>query len=115
MTNQELAILNHYQLPIKVVLLNNHSLGMVRQWQESFFGGRKSESTFDEQPDFVQLAEAYRIKGSRLTNPATFETELEEALAYDGPAVIEVVVSSTEHVLPMVPAGKANHQMLGVD
>lgn len=115
MTNQELAILNHYQLPIKVVLLNNHSLGMVRQWQESFFGGRKSESTFDEQPDFVQLAEAYRIKGSRLTNPATFEIELEEALAYDGPAVIEVVVSSTEHVLPMVPAGKANHQMLGVD
>lgn len=115
MTNQELAILNQYNLPIKVVLLNNQSLGMVRQWQESFFEGRRSESTFDEQPDFVQLAQAYRIKGVRLTDPATFEKELTEAFYYQGPMVIEVLVSPTEHVLPMVPAGKANHQMLGVD
>ncbi len=115
MTNQELAILNQYNLPIKVVLLNNQSLGMVRQWQESFFEGRRSESTFDEQPDFVQLAQAYRIKGVRLTDPATFEEELTEAFHYQGPMVIEVLVSPTEHVLPMVPAGKANHQMLGVD
>lgn len=115
MTNQELAILNQYNLPIKVVLLNNQSLGMVRQWQESFFEGRRSESTFDEQPDFVQLAQAYRIKGVRLTDPATFEEELTEAFYYQGPMVIEVLVSPTEHVLPMVPAGKANHQMLGVD
>lgn len=115
MTNQELAILNQYNLPIKVVLLNNQSLGMVRQWQESFFEGRRSESTFDEQPDFVQLAQAYRIKGVRLTDTATFEEELTEAFHYQGPMVIEVLVSPTEHVLPMVPAGKANHQMLGVD
>ncbi|WP_288745303.1 biosynthetic-type acetolactate synthase large subunit [uncultured Enterococcus sp.] len=115
MTNQELAILNQYNLPIKVVLLNNQSLGMVRQWQESFFEGRRSESTFDEQPDFVQLTQAYRIKGVRLTDPSTFEEELTEAFHYKGPMVIEVLVSPTEHVLPMVPAGKANHQMLGVD
>lgn len=115
MTNQELAILNHYQVPIKVVLLNNQSLGMVRQWQESFFGERRSESVFEEQPDFVKLAEAYRIKAVKLSDPTTLQADLAAAFAYEGPELIEVMISPTEHVLPMVPAGKANHQMLGVE
>lgn len=115
MTNQELAILNEYNIPIKVVILNNQSLGMVRQWQESFFNSRRSESVFSSQPDFVKLAEAYHIKGVRITNPETLETELAEAFKENGPILIEVMVSTTEHVLPMVPAGKPNYQMLGVE
>ncbi|MEI5993070.1 biosynthetic-type acetolactate synthase large subunit [Candidatus Enterococcus mansonii] len=115
MTNQELAILNEYNIPIKIVILNNQSLGMVRQWQESFFSGRRSESVFTSQPDFVKMAEAYYIKGIRIDDPATVEAELTEAFKETGPLLIEVMVSPTEHVLPMVPAGKANYQMLGVD
>ncbi|WP_207695450.1 acetolactate synthase, large subunit, biosynthetic type [Enterococcus sp. DIV0212c] len=115
MTNQELAILNEYNIPIKIVILNNQSLGMVRQWQESFFNSRRSESVFASQPDFVKMAEAYHIKGIRIENPETVEAELTEAFKETGPLLIEVMVSPTEHVLPMVPAGKANYQMLGVD
>lgn len=115
MTNQELAILNEYNIPIKIIILNNQSLGMVRQWQESFFGGRCSESVFSSQPDFVKMAEAYHIKGVRITNPETVEAELTEAFKETGPILIEVMVSQTEHVLPMVPAGKPNYQMMGVD
>ncbi|EOL43735.1 biosynthetic-type acetolactate synthase large subunit [Enterococcus caccae] len=115
MTNQELAILNIYNIPIKIVILNNQSLGMVRQWQESFFNERRSESVFETQPDFVKMAEAYHIKGVRLEDPATVESDLVEAFKETGPILIEVMVSPTEHVLPMVPAGKANYQMLGVD
>lgn len=115
MTNQELAILNIYNIPIKIVILNNQSLGMVRQWQESFFNGRRSESVFETQPDFVKMAEAYHIKGIRIDDPETVELALTEAFKEKGPLLIEVMVSPTEHVLPMVPAGKANYQMLGVD
>ncbi|EOH99325.1 acetolactate synthase, large subunit, biosynthetic type [Enterococcus haemoperoxidus ATCC BAA-382] len=115
MTNQELAILNEYNIPIKIVILNNQSLGMVRQWQESFFNGRRSESVFTSQPDFVKMAEAYHIRGIRIDDPETVEAELTEAFKETGPLLIEVMVSPTEHVLPMVPAGKANYQMLGVD
>ena len=115
MTNQELAILNQYNIPIKIVILNNQSLGMVRQWQESFFNGRCSESIFSTQPDFVKMAEAYHIKGIRLDNPETLESDLTKAFKENGPLLIEVMVSQTEHVLPMIPAGKANDQMLGVD
>lgn len=115
MTNQELAILTIYNIPIKIVILNNQSLGMVRQWQESFFNERRSESVFTSQPDFVKMAEAYHIKGLRIEDPKTLEAELTEAFKETGPLLIEVMVSPTEHVLPMVPAGKANYQMLGVD
>lgn len=115
MTNQELAILTIYNIPIKIVILNNQSLGMVRQWQESFFNERRSESVFTSQPDFVKMAEAYYIKGLRIEDPETLEAELTEAFKETGPLLIEVMVSPTEHVLPMVPAGKANYQMLGVD
>jgi acetolactate synthase-1/2/3 large subunit len=115
MTNQELAILNQYNISIKIVILNNQSLGMVRQWQESFFNGRCSESIFSMQPDFVKMAEAYHIKGVRLDDPDTLEAELTEAFKEKGSVLIEVMVSPSEHVLPMVPAGKPNDQMLGVE
>ncbi|AHZ48406.1 acetolactate synthase catalytic subunit [Streptococcus sp. VT 162] len=113
MTNQELAILNIYKVPIKVVMLNNHSLGMVRQWQESFYEGRTSESVFDTLPDFQLMVQAYGIKNYKFDNPETIEKDLEVILE-DVPMFIEVDISRKEQVLPMVPAGKSNHEMLGV-
>lgn len=113
MTNQELAILNGYGVPIKLVLINNHSLGMVRQWQESFYDERRSESTFDDEPNFQLLAESYGISHYKLDNPLTLEKDLEVILE-NKPMLIEVDVSNREHVYPMVPSGKSNAEMLGV-
>lgn len=113
MTNQELAILNIYKVPIKVVMLNNHSLGMVRQWQESFYEGRTSESVFDTLPDFQLMAQAYGIKNYKFDNPETLARDL-EVITENVPMLIEVDISRKEQVLPMVPAGKSNHEMLGV-
>lgn len=115
MTNQELAILNDYKINLKTVIINNGSLGMVRQWQEKFHNERFSHSIFQSQPDFVKLSEAYGVKAVRLTNPETLAADLAEAFAYPGPIVIDCVVSPGELVLPMIPPGKANHQMEGVE
>lgn len=113
MTNQEMAILNIYKVPIKVIMLNNHSLGMVRQWQEAFYDGRTSESVFDTLPDFQLMAQAYGVKSYKFDDPETIVQDL-EVLKEDIPMFIEVDISRKEHVLPMVPAGKSNHEMLGV-
>ncbi|GCF94460.1 acetolactate synthase [Enterococcus florum] len=115
MTNQELGILNIYDLDIKFILMNNHSLGMVRQWQERFFGERRSQSVLDVQPDFMKMAEAYGIQSVKITEPRRLDEQLEAAFAMKGSVLIEVVVDNREHVLPMIPAGKPNDQMLGVD
>lgn len=114
MTNQELAILEQYGLSPKIVLINNHSLGMVRQWQESFFNERRSESVFDNQPDFQKMAEAYHLKSVKLDNAETLEDELIQAFKEKEPMVIEINCSPTEHVLPMVPPGRPNNEMIGV-
>ena len=113
MTNQELAILNGYGVPIKVVLINNHSLGMVRQWQESFYDERRSESTFDDEPNFQLLAESYGISHYKFSDPLTLGKDLEVILE-NKPMLIEVNISNREHVYPMVPSGKSNAEMLGV-
>lgn len=113
MTNQELAILNGYGVPIKVVLINNHSLGMVRQWQESFYEERRSQSVFDAEPNFQLLAEAYGISHYSFDNPATLAEDMKVILE-NKPMLIEVHISKAEHVVPMVPAGKSNAEMLGV-
>src|SRR5699024_10080576 len=76
MNNLELALLNSYGFPINVVLMNNHSLGMVRQWQESFYDEHRSESTFDDEPNFQLLAEAYGVSHYKFTNPNTLENDL---------------------------------------
>lgn len=115
MTNQEMMLLNEYGLNVKFILLNNSSLGMVRQWQERFHNNRRSASVFEYQPDFIKLSEAYGVKATRLDNPATISQDLVDAFAYKGPQLIEVVISTTEHVLPMVPSGAPNHHMIGVD
>lgn len=113
MTNQELAILNGYGVPIKVVLINNHSLGMVRQWQESFYEKRRSQSVFDDEPNFQLLAESYGISHYSFDNPATLSEDMKVILE-DKPMLIEVHISNREHVQPMVPVGKSNAEMLGV-
>lgn len=113
MTNQELALLNGYGVPIKVVLMNNHSLGMVRQWQESFYDEHRSESTFDDEPNFQLLAEAYGVSHYKFTNPNSLENDL-TIITENRPMLIEVAISNREHVYPMVPSGKSNSEMLGV-
>lgn len=113
MTNQELALLNGYGIAIKVVLINNHSLGMVRQWQESFYEERRSQSVFDVEPNFQLLAEAYGIKHVKLDNPRTLADDL-KIITEDEPMLIEVLISKSEHVLPMIPAGLHNDEMIGL-
>lgn len=114
MTNQEMAILNEYGLDIKIVLINNGTLGMVKQWQDKFFKQRFSHSVFNGQPDFQQLSEAYGVKAFLVDDPKTLEADLDAAFAHKGPALIEVRISPKEPVLPMVPSGKANNEMEGV-
>lgn len=113
MTNQELALLNGYGIAIKVVLINNHSLGMVRQWQESFYEERRSQSVFDVEPNFQLLAEAYGIKHVKLDNPKTLADDL-KIITEDEPMLIEILISKSEHVLPMIPAGLHNDEMIGL-
>lgn len=115
MTNQEMAILVENNLSIKFVLLNNRSLGMVRQWQERFFNERRSRSEFTHQPNFCKIAEAYDLASFKITEPENLMEQLQEAFSCEGPALIEVLVDNREHVLPMVPAGQPNDQMLGVE
>lgn len=114
MTNQEIALMNEFNLNIKVVLINNGTLGMVKQWQDKFFDQRFSHSVFNHQPDFIQLSESYGVKGFLIEDPSNMESTLDEAFQYDGPTVIEIRISPTEPVLPMVPSGKANHEMEGL-
>lgn len=114
MTFQELAVIREHNLPIKVVVLNNNSLGMVRQWQELFYEKRYSHSVFQAQPDFIKLAEAFGIKGARVQNNQDLEKVLKESLASDEPELIEVVVASEENVYPMVAPGKGLNEMVGI-
>lgn len=116
MTSQELATIKDYDLPVKVVIVNNESLGMVRQWQEIIYEERYSESLLGggRNPDFVLLAESYGIKGVRISQEAEVKEALRAAFDYDGPVVIDARVTPNEKVFPMVPAGKGNDEMMGV-
>ncbi|BAH17566.1 biosynthetic-type acetolactate synthase large subunit [Macrococcoides caseolyticum] len=115
MTNQEMAILNEYQLPVKIIMLNNGTLGMVKQWQHKFHGQRYSASVFSGQPDFQMLSNAYGVKPYFITQQQALEATLYEALAYQGPAFIEIRISPDEMVVPMVPSGKPNHEVEGYE
>ncbi|MGG0027326.1 acetolactate synthase large subunit [Bacillus safensis] len=114
MTLQELAVIRELNLPVKVIVLNNHCLGMVRQWQEIFYEERYSHSKFSEQPDFVKLSEAYGIKGIRISSDEEAKEQLEEALTSREPVFIDVNVARDEKVFPMVAPGKGLHEMVGV-
>ncbi|RMF25790.1 MAG: biosynthetic-type acetolactate synthase large subunit [Deltaproteobacteria bacterium] len=112
MNIQELSTAVQYKVPVKVVILNNRHLGMVRQWQDKFYERRFSQSYFESLPDFVKLAEAYGAFGVRATRPDELRPALERLFEYDGPGVAEVIIPPEEGVFPMVPAGMAVHEML---
>lgn len=114
MNMQELMLLKKYNLPVKVIILNNSALGMVRQWQESFYEERYSESLLDENPDFVKLAESYGIRGMRVDIDAEVEPALKEIFAHDGPVVADFRIIKKEKVYPMIAPGKGIHEMIGV-
>ncbi|SFM01587.1 acetolactate synthase, large subunit [Gracilibacillus orientalis] len=114
MTLQELSILQEKGLPVKVIIVNNQALGMVRQWQEKFYSERYSQSIFNIQPDFVKLAESYNVKGMKLTTQDEFIKALPEIFDYEGPVVVDARVLQQENVFPMIAPGTGLNDMIGV-
>ncbi|WP_300719388.1 biosynthetic-type acetolactate synthase large subunit [uncultured Desulfovibrio sp.] len=112
MNIQELATVVQNRIPVKVVILNNGHLGMVRQWQELFYNRNYSHTNMEAQPDFVKLAEAYGAEGYRISKPEELEDVLRKALTSPNPAFVDVMVEREENVYPMVPAGAALDEML---
>ncbi|MEX0860646.1 MAG: acetolactate synthase 3 large subunit, partial [Cucumibacter sp.] len=112
MTMQEMSTAVQHELPIKIFILNNEYMGMVRQWQELLHGGRYSHSYSKSLPDFVKLAEAYGGHGIRCSDPGKLDAAIEEMLAVDKPVLFDCVVDKTENCLPMIPSGKAHNEMI---
>jgi acetolactate synthase-1/2/3 large subunit len=108
----ELGTMVYHDLPILVVVVNNGTLGMVRQWQTMFFGQRYSATTLDRPPDFVKLAGAFGIPGWRVENEEELGVALDKALASGGPALVDCRVDIDEHVFPMVPSGRPIHEQI---
>lgn len=109
---QELGTIRQYNVGVKIVLLNNSFLGMVRQWQELFYEERFAESEWQYNPSFVKLAEAYEIPAMRIATPDEIDQGIDFLLKDDGPALLEVVIPSEEKVFPMIPAGKSQRDIL---
>ncbi len=112
MNIQELATATQYRLPVKVFVLNNEYMGMVRQWQELTYESRYAESYSDSLPDFVKLAEAYGWKGIRCSDPADLDAAIAEMLAHDGPVFFDCMVAKLANCFPMIPSGNAHNDMI---
>ena len=112
MNIQELATATQYRLPVKVFILNNEYMGMVRQWQELTYESRYSESYSDSLPDFVKLAEAYGWKGIRIDKRDQLDEGIADMLAYDGPVMVDCRVSKLANCFPMIPSGAAHTEMI---
>ena len=112
MTMQEMSTAVQYRLPIKVFIINNERMGMVRQWQDLLHGGRYAHSYSESLPDFVKLAEAYGGKGIRCDDPAELDDAIAEMLAYPGPVLFDCVVTKDENCLPMIPSGKPHNEII---
>ena len=112
MNIQELATLKRYGIGLKIVVLDNSALGMVRQWQELFFDGNYSEVDLSDNPDFASLARAFGIEGISVTSRRQVPAAIDHLLATDGPALLHVPIDMAENVWPLVPPGKANHEMM---
>ncbi|AKM06883.1 biosynthetic-type acetolactate synthase large subunit [Pelagerythrobacter marensis] len=112
MNIQELATASQYRLPVKVFILNNEYMGMVRQWQELTYESRYSNSYSDSLPDFVKLAEAYGWKGIRIEDEAGLDAGIEAMIAHDGPVMVDCLVSKEANCFPMIPSGAAHTEML---
>jgi acetolactate synthase-1/2/3 large subunit len=112
MNMQEMSTAVQYRLSVKIFILNNEYMGMVRQWQELLHGARYSQSYSESLPDFVKLAEAYGATGIRCQKPGDLDAAIKEMLAVDGPVIFDCVVDKTENCFPMIPSGKAHNEML---
>ena len=113
MNAQELATCAQEKIPIKVFIMNNGYLGMVRQWQELFWDKRYSQVDMGQYPDFVKLADAYGATGIRLTDKTTLVSDMRDALATEGPVVVDVRVTREENTYPMIAPGQAARDMVG--
>ncbi|MEI6201592.1 MAG: acetolactate synthase 3 large subunit [Enhydrobacter sp.] len=112
MNIQELSTAAQYRLPVKIFILNNQYMGMVRQWQELLHGGRYSESYSEALPDFVKLADAFGATGLRCHEPAKLDDVIKEMIAIKGPVIVDVAVDKAENCFPMIPSGAAHNDML---
>jgi acetolactate synthase-1/2/3 large subunit len=112
MNMQEMSTAMQYRLPVKIFILNNQYMGMVRQWQELLHGGRYSESYTDSLPDFVKLAEAYGARGIRCSDPAKLDDAIVEMIETPKAVIFDCVVDQTENCFPMIPSGKAHNEMI---
>ena len=111
MTIQELSTMVQYRLPVKTFLINNEYMGMVRQWQEFFHGGRYAESYMDSLPDFVKLAESFGAAGFRAERPEEVDDVIAAMIETPGPVIADILVDKEENVYPMIPAGAAHYEM----
>jgi len=112
MTMQEMSTAVQYDLPIKIFIINNQYMGMVRQWQELLHGGRYAHSYTEALPDFVKLAEAYHAHGIRCTNPGELDEKIQEMIEVKKPVLFDCVVDPAENCFPMIPSGRAHNEML---
>jgi acetolactate synthase-1/2/3 large subunit len=112
MNIQELSTAAQYRLPVKIFILNNQYMGMVRQWQELLHGGRYSESYSEALPDFVKVADAFGATGLRCHEPSKLDDTIKEMLAIKGPVIVDVAVDKAENCFPMIPSGAAHYDML---
>ena len=112
MNIQELGTIAQYRLPVKIFIINNHYMGMVRQWQELLHGSRYSESYSDALPDFVKLAESFHATGLRVTRLDQLDATIIQALEHNGPVVVDICVAEGENCFPMIPSGAAHNQMI---
>jgi acetolactate synthase-1/2/3 large subunit len=112
MNIQELSTAGQYRLPVKIFILNNEYMGMVRQWQELLHGGRYSESYSDSLPDFVKLAEAYGAHGIRCSDPAKLDDAIREMIDTPKTVIFDCIVDKEENCFPMIPSGKAHNEMI---
>jgi acetolactate synthase-1/2/3 large subunit len=112
MTMQEMSTAIQYRLPIKIFILNNEYMGMVRQWQELLHGGRYSHSYSEALPDFVKLAEAFGGVGIRATHPGELDEKIMQMIDSDRPVLFDCVIDKTENCFPMIPSGRAHNEML---
>ena len=112
MNIQEMSTAVQYRLPVKVFILNNEYMGMVRQWQELLHGGRYSESYSEALPDFVKLAEAYGAHGIRCSDPNDLDRAIKEMIDSPKAVIFDCVVEKEENCFPMIPSGKAHNEMI---
>jgi acetolactate synthase I/II/III large subunit len=116
MNIQEMSTAVQYRLPVKVFIINNQYMGMIRQWQELLHGGRYSESYSSSLPDFVKLAEAFGARGLRATKPSELDEVIKEMIAIPGPVIADIATDQNENCFPMIPSGAAHNEMiLGLD